>query len=732
MTLRKVYTPEVLLSAPRRSAAVPSPDGKLALYTQSTYSFETHTRTNEICVLDITTGQSVTISKDSKAIEPRWTGTSHEVLWLKECENGNTSFVISDATLPGKSYTAGTVSGPVSSLKLSVIEPGKVSFAVAGQANPDGSLFNPNDVQKQHSSARLYDSLFVRHWDTYITDQRNSIFTGLLQKSEPVVTSRQGRYNLLGFKNALRGTRLECPIPTFGGTDHFDIGPTGLTIVAKDPDLNPATHTRGHCYFLPKTDLMDLSVPKFRRIRVPGLNGAVTSPVFSPSGESLAFLKMGADGYESDKNRIVLAHGLGDRDLVANELMHTMDGKGGWDRSPTSLKWTLDGKTLLMEAEDVGRGCLFALDLELQAPGPSWRPRQLTHSGYIIDLAPMAADSHLFLVSSNSLTENSLYTIVDPSGQSEPVVVSSLSGEGSRFGLTPDQVSSLWWRGGNDQPVHAWMMRPSFFRADHKYPLAYLIHGGPQGAWNDQWSTRWNPAVFAEQGYVVICPNPAGSTGYGQAFTDSIRNEWGGLPYEDLVKGFEFIKSELEFVDTTRAVALGASYGGYMMNWMEGHDLGRKFKALVCHDGVFSMTGQVASEEQYFPVHDFGGPIWERQEIYDKWDPSRFTKNWSTPMLVIHNELDYRLTIAEGLSAFNVLQMKNIESRFLSFPDENHWVLKPENSLVWHLVVINWINKFVGLPKLVDRQGRDGSKLCRQGVRREQVARRQSSSHLAQ
>lgn len=701
------------------------------MYTQSTYSFDSHSRTNEICVLDLTTAQSVCISKDPKASEPRWTGTSHEVVWLKECDNGNTSFVITDAISPGKCYTAGTVPGPVSSVKLHVIEPGKVAVAVAGKANPDGGLYNPKDARKPRSSARVYDSLFVRHWDTYITEQRNSIFTALLQKSQPVVTSRQGRYNLLGFKNALQGSKLESPIPTFGGSDHFDIGPTGLVIVAKDPDLNPATHTKCQCYFLPKSDLMDMSPPNFRRIGVPGLNGAATSPVFSPSGESVAFLKMAVDGYESDKNRIVLVHGLsGDHELSATELLYSSDGKGGWDRSPSSLKWSVDGKTILMEAEDNGRGCLFALDL-VQSPSPNWQPRQITHSGYIIDFAPLSSDSSLYLVSSNSLVDNSTYSIVDSSGTHSTTVISSISNGGARFGLSPEQVSSLWWKGANSHPVHAWMMRPSFFRADHKYPLAYLIHGGPQGAWNDQWSTRWNPAVFAEQGYIVVCPNPTGSTGYGQAFTDAIRNEWGGLPYEDLVKGFEYIESELDFVDTSRAVALGASYGGFMMNWIQGHDLGRKFKALVCHDGVFSMTGQLASEEQYFPIHDLGGPIWERQEIYDKWDPSRFTKNWSTPMLVIHNELDYRLTISEGLSAFNVLQMRGIESRFLSFPDENHWVLKPENSLVWHLVVINWINKFVGLPKLVDREGRDGSTFSEQSEPRGLV-RRIGAAHLQQ
>ena len=179
---------------------------------------------------------------------------------------------------------------------------------------------------------------------------------------------------------------------------------------------------------------------------------------------------------------------------------------------------------------------------------------------------------------------------------------------------------------------------------------------------------------------------------------DAIKGSWGGLPYQDLVHGFDYIKQNLYYVDTDRAVALGASYGGYMMNWFQGHSLGRVFKALVCHDGVFSMTNQISSDEQYFPNHDLGGPYWDAKETWEKWDPARFTGSWSTPMLVIHNELDYRLPISEGLAMFNVLQERGIDSRFLTFSDENHWVLKEENSLVWHTVVLNWINKYVGLP----------------------------------
>ena len=298
----------MMLSAPRRSPAVPSPDGKLALYTQSTYSFDSHSKTNEICVLDIATGLDFCISKDPKAGEPKWLGFGSEVVWLKEGDNGNTSFIVGDTANPGKSYVAGTVAGPVSSLKLYAIKPGMVAVAVAGQAKPDGTLYNSKDEQKPRSTARVYDSLFVRHWDTYVTSQRTSIFTALLQKSTPKVTGRLGRYNLLGFINVIsRESKLESPIPAFGGTDHFDIGRKGLTFVAKDPDVDPATHTACNLYFVPREDLMDMVTPEPIMIPVPHFNGAASSPVFSPDGLTIAFLKMAEDGYESDRNALVIA-----------------------------------------------------------------------------------------------------------------------------------------------------------------------------------------------------------------------------------------------------------------------------------------------------------------------------------------------------------------------------------------------------------------------------------------
>ncbi|KAK1035494.1 hypothetical protein LTR33_016470, partial [Friedmanniomyces endolithicus] len=313
----------------------------------------------------------------------------------------------------------------------------------------------------------------------------------------------------------------------------------------------------------------------------------------------------------------------------------------------------------------------------------------------------------------------------------------SNTSSGAKFGLNSQQVSSIWTPASNPKitkEVHSIVVRPSNFDKAEKYPVAYLIHGGPQGSWADSWSTRWNPAVFAEQGYIVVAPNVTGSTGYGQKFTDAIRNNWGGDPYQDIVNCFDWVGEHMPEADNSRAVALGASYGGYMMNWIQGHDLGRKLKALVCHVGILTFAGSMlATEELYFPFHDLGGTPWydpgfnaagkeakgnfgsSTLSDWKRWDPSEHLDKWATPQLVIHNEKDYRLPISEGLAPFNVLQARGIESRFLTFPDESkhsqpiglgilltiavdHFVLKPENSLVWHKVVLNWINKHVGLP----------------------------------
>lgn len=645
---------------------------------------------------------------DSYSGEPQWLGDGNQLVWLKTGDNGNTNFVIGDALREKEHYIAGTVPGPVSDLKVTELVPGKFGIAVSGKARPDGSLFNPSDEKKPASSGKLYTTVWVRHWDAFIGPQRNAIWFGTLQQLPSLQAGKATQYKLSQVTNLfqLMGTvPLESPIPPFGGSGDFDICPLGIVFIAKDPSLNQATHTKCVCFYCPMSSWTEPSPVGVNAIDLETLTGALASPVLSPVNHTLALLAMKTDGYESDKNRIIVVPDLFNGAGKPVELFKTTDGNGAWDLSPGALSWAADDSSLFIQAQKKGCGVVYRLPMAGFHDATTDHLRQLTQSGAVSSVAPRNAK--LFYTSS-SLVDSSTFWVLDLTRETEATVVSSISKFGAAFGLSYDQVSDFWWKGARDRPVHAWVVKPSWFKPGTKYPLAFAVHGGPQSAWNDQWSTRWNPAIFAEQGYVVVCPNPTGSTGYGQDFVDDIRGSWGGRPYEDLVKCFEFIEQELDFVDTSRAVALGASYGGFMMNWMQGHDLGRKFKALVTHDGIFSTKFALATEELYFPIHDMMGTYWESRDVWQRWDPSEFISEWKTPHLVIHNTLDYRLSLAEGLATFNALQLRGVESAFLTFPDENHWVLKPENSLVWHRTVINWINKYVGLPALLDKDGSDG------------------------
>jgi dipeptidyl aminopeptidase/acylaminoacyl peptidase len=683
----KKFTPEVLLSAPRRSPGVPNSNGSKILYSVSTYSFTDHSRTSEIKVLYVDSKETFLVTDASGASEPNWINDSDVLLLTPGKKTGTTELYIGSPKDWAKTkYLAGTVNGPASNIKLKELKEGDgYIIALTAPAKPDGSIYNEADAPKKNTSGMVYDSVFVRHWDTYVTPIRDSIWFGTLSKS------KGSKYELSGLTNALVGTRLQCPIPPFGGSSDYDISVHGIAFVAKDPDLDPSTHTRQNLY-IGSWKSPGVELESLWKLPLSFSLGATSNPTFSNDGYSVAFTSMEEDGYEADRNQLYLLVDI----RGSSEQAQVLAGPTSefWDRSVSSINWGPDDKYIYVTADDLGNIGLFEIEVYNAKAGT----KVIISEGGISDVSPLS-DGRIF-VSGSSLIDNSIYYIIDPASDSVSAksLISSYSNSGSAFGLSPSQIDQFTFQ-GYDSPVHAWMVKPSSFSPDKKYPLAYLIHGGPQGAWENAWSTRWNPAVFAEQGYVVICPNPTGSTGYGQRFTDAIKQQWGGTPYFDLELGITHIEENLPFIDMDRAVALGASYGGYMMNWIQGHPLGRKFKALVTHDGVFSMAGQLASEEQYFPIHEFGGKkFMEDPDAWLQWDPAKFAKNWATPHLIIHSEKDYRLTISEGLSAFNVLQQNGVPSRLLVFPDENHWVIKPENSLLWHAVVLGWINRMVDLP----------------------------------
>ena len=478
MTKVDKFTPEVLLSAPRRSSASPNSAGTLAVFTVSTYSFESHKKTSEIKVLDTTSGAQSLVTNAEGISEPSWLGDGNELLWLKSADKGHTQLVVGNADEVGKSYVAGLVPAPISEVKLKALDTDRVAIVFSAKAMTDGSLYNEEDEPKTYSTGRLYESLMVRHWDRYVKPQKNALWHGILQRQKPHITEYLGRYNLGKLTNVLKGSGLESPIPPFGGKDHFDISAKGIGFVAKDPQLNPATNTKCNFYLVAidvsMEDIIYLAPRKFEKA---GIEGAASSPALSPDGNSAVFLQMKENGYESDKNRIFVSDLTTPATTV--ELLESDDGQGQWDRSPASVAWSSDGKALLLVAEDTGTSRLFQLPIGEQRMLEL--PLALTpKAGYIDDVQYLGTDSsHLFLSGSN-LVDNSIYSILEPTGSTEAKIISSNSRNGSFFGLSQDQISEIWFQGSGEK-VHAWVVKPSNFSLDQTYPLAYLVHGGPQG-----------------------------------------------------------------------------------------------------------------------------------------------------------------------------------------------------------------------------------------------------------
>ena len=548
-----------------------------------------------------------------------------------------------------------------------------------------------DDAAKQ-STGRLYTSLPVRQWACYVGQARNSIFYGSLKNVN-------GKYKLEGpcLTNILEGLPgLECPLPPFNDPSHYDISETGIIFISKIAKRSSATSPASSVYFIRLPSLTYIKEALPREITVPGLYGASSSPVFSPDSKSVAFLKMKDADYESDKNRIILIPDISTPE-TSSELFASEDGRGSWDRNPNSIMWGNDNETLYVVAEERGRVKLFETVVDVASANK--RPFELAGEGSVSHVKSTGYDGTRLFITSSSFTESTRYTILDPSLPTQPTILHT-SWSTSTESYSRAQVSEIWYPSTSGADVHAFVITPPSFEPSKQYPCILFIHGGPQSAWRDNFTMGelYSPFIFAAQGYVVVLPNITGSTGYGQAFTDSIRGQWGGRPYLDLESSVDYIKESLPFVDIERAVAFGISWGGYMINWLAGQPLGRKFKALVCDSGSFSTKAFASvTDEAWFPKHDFEGEWWREGDRanFEKWDPSRFVERWETPMFVLHNDRDFRHPIGEGVAAFNALQEKGIESSFLTFEDEGHMVRKPENMLVCYTEVLRFISQLV-------------------------------------
>lgn len=573
---------------------------------------------------------------------------------------------------------------------------------------PDGNLSTVQEQDKnwenRGNTAYVYDTTYARHWDTWVGKKRLALFSVRLQQ-DPDKNWIFGN----DFNSPLKGTGHQSPVEPFGGTDDFDVSETHIVYTTKDPKLPEAWHTKQNVYIV---DIAGKSLP---RELTSGKQGAIHSPVLNIQGTKAAWLELDKDGYESDRAKIVIYD-------LEKDVRYTLTQK--WDRSPDSLAFSKEGTFIYFTAGDEAKIKIWALPIpptpsesstDPKLPSKYTTPIALTHRHAASTLQPLF-NGRLLFTQSSLTSPNDVFIIRNLDHFHTEV----LQNDGVvSFKGTADQVTRLtknalkgkdlsegeefWFKGANKRDVQGWVVKPGGWKDEDrkKWPIVLLIHGGPQGAWEDQWSTRWNPNIFAQQGYFVVAINPTGSTTFGQEFTDAIAEDWGGKPFVDMQKGWKYILDTYPQVDRDRAVAAGASWGGYAINWIQGHpEFGFNFKALVCHDGVFdSNYNGYSTDELFFFNHEWGGRPWDKKskELSLKFSPSNFVHKWSTPQLLIHGSKDYRLPETESIGAFHALQQLEIPSRLVVFPDENHWVMNHGNSLKWHYEVFRWFDLFVGV-----------------------------------
>ncbi len=543
-----------------------------------------------------------------------------------------------------------------------VLSPDNATLAVALEVFPECENLactteKLEAISQRKSSGHIYDKLFFRHWDTWANGRRSHVFVVPAHGGEAI--------------DLMKGLDADSPSKPFGGAEELAFTPDGkgLVFTARNAGREEAWSTNFDLYLVP----VDGSAPP--KNLTENNKALDTQPVFSPDGKTLAYLAMPRPGYEADRFRIVLRSWPEGKERVLTE---------NWDRSPDFIVWSKDGKTIYTAAGNIGQTSLFAIDV---AGG---KVNTVIREGHVRSVG--LAGTRIIYGFDHLRAPVELYSAL-PNG-SEVRQITRLNAEkisSARMG-EPEQFSFKGW---NEETVYAYVVKPVDFSPNQRYPVAFLIHGGPQGSFGNDFHYRWNPQAYAGAGYAAVMVDFHGSTGYGQAFTDAIRGDWGGKPLEDLQKGLAAALAKYSWMDGERVAALGASYGGYMINWIAGNWPDR-FKCLVNHDGnLDERLAYFDTEELWFPEWDHMGNPWDHPENYEKHNPVNFVKNWKTPMLVIHGGQDFRVVETQGMSTFTALQRRNIPSKFLHFPDENHWVLKPHNSILWHETVLGWLNQWV-------------------------------------
>jgi dipeptidyl aminopeptidase/acylaminoacyl peptidase len=660
------FTVEEMLKLRRVSDPQLSPDGRFVAYVVTDVSLEKNRRVGHLWVVPVAGGEPVALVHEDKAdTSPRWSPDGKRLAFLSTRDDGSQVWVVDMAQgrAVGKPRQVTTVATEVSSFTWS---PDGRWLAFASDVYPACSSAACNkqalkDFEDRKSKARVFDQLLYRHWVSWKEGRFSHLF---LVPSDGSSEPRD-----------LTPGAADVPPFSLGGPDDYTFSPDSKEIAfARKTDAVEAISTNSDLF------LLDVANPAAEARKITANPAADGGPAYSPDGRYIAYRAQHRPGFEADRWQLMLY----DRKSGEHKSV-----TASWDRSADSYIWAPDSKAVFVTAENEGRSDIFRLIM------PGGEPQPILLAGTNGDLR-ISGDGRSLVFSQASLSAP-VELFVGPLDGAEGQVLRGVrrltrtNPSLAAFKLRP--AENVWFEGAGGTKIQAWVVKPPDFVEGRKYPLLYLVHGGPQNSWHDGWTFRWNAQVFASAGYVVFMPNPRGSTGFGQQFTDDISGDWAGKVYEDLMKGLDFAEA-LPYVEKGRTGAAGASYGGYMMNWFLGHTT--RFKAIVTHASVYNLTSMYgATEELWFPEWDLKGTPWSNPELYAKLSPHTYAKDFKTPTLVTHGELDFRVPIGEGLQLFTALQRQGVPSKMVYFPDEGHWINKPANSALWYKEFIAWMDRWV-------------------------------------
>lgn len=639
-----------------------SPDGKSVAYVQSVVDREKNASTSTIWLAPLGGGEARQLTGGPKHdSHPRFSPDGTKLLFESD-RSGESQLWVLDLAAGGEAKQLTTIATGASTgiwspngkhvAFVSAVYPefSDKPYAESNEANKKKA----EEIEKNPVKARVFDKLFFRHWDSWVEGKRQHLFVMPAAGGDP--------------RDVTPGDIDGYPTSsTFSMGDDFTFTPDSQALVYTAPAQKDEAWSTNH-------DIWRVPIAGGTAVNLTKDNLAADScPRFSPDGKWIAYRAQSKPGSEADRWQLTVmpAGGGKPRSLTAAH-----------DRSIDAFVWG-DDATIYCTSERNGGVPICKVSVK---------------DGALTELASGGAFGSP-TVSKDGKTLAATHATMN--APAEVVAIETASGkvrnvtnvnEKLLAEITMNRPESVTVTGAGGTPMQMWILKPPGFDAKKKWPLVYLVHGGPQGAWDDSWSYRWNPQLWAAQGYVVAMPNPRGSTGFGQQYVDEISGDWGGKCYEDLMAGVAYLE-KLPFIDSTRMAAAGASFGGYMMNWFQGHT--DKFKTLITHCGVYNFDSMYSTtEELWFDEWEHGGPPWVNRESYEKYSPHLFAKNFKTPMLVIHNDQDFRVPIGEGLMMFTTLQRLGIPSRMVNFPDEGHWVLKPANSEYWHKEVFDWLKKY--------------------------------------